>query len=363
MERRKISQRFCQAATGCPLDGFGLRPRPVPILSPRNKKRNQQRRPSGEALDAFGNAARCGGGRADEAGEAFIEPVHADETQVDERGHAQAHVIDPDQNAEEIISEHPHEHLQTPRLEARSVRRGIFENAENCVNRAVLIIPGRHGHLFEECENDRRHPQSPAQDLNRVFGQFGNALAGKHPPDRRGVALEQRGEERAVDGKQPRRHAPADHAFQRFVEEQFRAAGVSAELNVPPLAEQRIKFIHRRFQPKSVVKIELVQHDGNLRAVEIERERAADKRAQHAFHQIQAPRLEPAAVPHAVNQIAQCTDAGISKRARCQTERDALRSRKCRQIHVQRDGAGNSNDHAARHQRRLAIGSQCATKK
>ena len=217
--------------------------------------------------------------------------------------------------------------------------------------------------MFEEGENDRRHPQSPAQDLNRVFGQFGDALAGKHPPDRRGVALEQRGEERAIDSEQPSRHTPANHAFQRFVEEQFRAAGVSAELDVSPLADQRIKFIRHRLQPKRVVKIELVQHDGNLRVVEIERERGADKRAQPAFHQIHAPGFQPAAVPHAVNQIAQRTDPGINQRARHQTERDALRSRKRRQIHAQRDGGGNANNHAARHQHRFAVGSQCATKK
>ena len=83
---------------------LGSRPCLVPLRAARNVERDQQGRPGAEPPDSVGD--RAGPAVvADEPGGRFVRPVAAEKRQVDEGRDPEAHVIEPNEDAQPVIGE------------------------------------------------------------------------------------------------------------------------------------------------------------------------------------------------------------------------------------------------------------------
>src|SRR3989339_758370 len=110
-----------------------------------NVKRYEERSPGGEPLNGFGDISLCRCW-SDKTRHLFVEPVHPDETEVDQSGNAQSHVVDPDQYPEQIERQDIRKNFKTPGLEACGIGRNILIYGKKSADGPVLIIPGRLRH-------------------------------------------------------------------------------------------------------------------------------------------------------------------------------------------------------------------------
>ena len=73
----------------------------------------------------------------------LLEPVHAEEAQVHQGRHAQAHVVQPDQDPHRVVGEQVDEDLEAPGAERLGAQRRVLEDRQHGADRAVLVVPGR----------------------------------------------------------------------------------------------------------------------------------------------------------------------------------------------------------------------------
>ena len=105
----------------------------------------------------------------------YFQPVHAQEAQVHQRGHAQSHVIEPDQDPHRVVGQQSDEYLETPGAELRRAQPHVLHDGPEGADGAVLVVPRRLSHRPQERLDDRRHPQAPAQHLDHVLRELGQA--------------------------------------------------------------------------------------------------------------------------------------------------------------------------------------------
>ena len=84
--------------------------------------------------------------RGQHASQPLLELVHAQEAQVHQRGHPQAHVVQPDEDPHRVIREQGDEDLQAPGAKRIGRHRRVPEDGEHGADRAVLVVPGGLSH-------------------------------------------------------------------------------------------------------------------------------------------------------------------------------------------------------------------------
>ena len=74
-----------------------------------------------------------------------IQRIAADEGEIDQGRHAQAHVVDPDQHAQPVIGKQARKGQKTPQAEILLWQGDLRAGREERADRAILIVPGRIG--------------------------------------------------------------------------------------------------------------------------------------------------------------------------------------------------------------------------
>ena len=142
-----------------PAPGERLRagPRLVPIRAARDVKGNEQRRPRAETPDRVRDRPRARA-VAEKSRHRFVDAVAAEEGKIDQRRHAQAHVIEPDEHAQPVVGEQADEHRHAEIAEIAGRKADLGAGRDERAHRTVLIIPRGMGGLAQESVDDRRHP-------------------------------------------------------------------------------------------------------------------------------------------------------------------------------------------------------------
>ncbi len=301
-----------QQRPGLAVHRLGTGPDLIPLAAARDVERHQQRRPGGKAAQAFRDhlPARPVTEPARQVG---INRVDADEGEIDQRRHPQAHVIEPDQHPQPVVGHQPQEQLQAPGAVVAGRLHELLHGSQRRAHGAVLVVPGRVRRQAQEGRDDRRHPQAPAQHPHRLGADLGQPGAAEGGADRPQAPLDQRRQQHQVQAEQGRGKRPLHHARQRLGIEQLHAARDQAKIGRSPLAEQRVndelvaaapglRVVHRR------VAGEAVQHHLPLAGVEIPGDQPAGDAAHGRLQQVHRRPLrtlpQPAADGGGVQQQA-----------------------------------------------------------
>ena len=270
-------------------------------------------------------------------------------------------MIEPDQHAQPIVGEKPGEDFEAPGAEGVGRQAEAHGGGDAGADRAILIVPGRIARGLQERVDDRGHPQAPAQHLNGVFDEAGDAFAADHAAHRRHVALQQRRQEEQIEREQRRGEHPLNHARQRFVVEQLDAAGQQTEIGCAPFREQRVDDVRRdRLAGDGVVDRDVIEeflrHRGELAGVEIPADGAAEQRAEKGAERVDAPALQALARPARDRDCVQHQiDAGIDKRAEGAAGKEAPEVALGAEALRHQPGDAEPDDEAARVISRIAI--------
>ena len=261
-------------------------PDEIPFRPARNVERQQQWSPGGKTADAFGNHRR-GGGVAQPARQTGFQPVHTDEGQIDQSGDPQAHVIEPDQDAQPAIGHQPQKGFQTPAPKRGIVQAQALYRGEARAQRAVLVVPGGIGGHLEKGLDDGRHPQPPALHPHSLSHHAGQPVTGEQMAQRFEVALEDRGQDDQVDAEQWCGDGPVDDTRQRIAIELLEPARYRSQIDGAPAAEQGIGDIvvdgsARGGTMDLGVAQQLPAYHLQLRGIEIPGQHAAHAAAQQA---------------------------------------------------------------------------------
>ena len=301
-------------------DRLGARPGLVPVGAAGDVERDQQRRPGGEAPDAFGNDA--GPARmAGETGCRFVEPVAADEGEVHERRDPETHVIEPDQHAQPIVGQEPGEDGEAPILEAAGGQEQVRHRRGPGAHGAVLVIPGRIGRLAQERIDDRGHPEAPPQHANGLFDEALEPASADELLQWPEGALKQGRQDEEVDREQRRRDTPVDDAGERFIEEKPDAVAARSEIHRAVFVEQRVdretrdRMAGRRIAEVGVAP-ELRRHDGDLLGFEVPADGPGHETSEHEAQCIDPPTFhDDATSARPVDGIASDIDARVGDAA------------------------------------------------
>ena len=225
-------------------------------------------------------------------------------------------MVEPDQHPEPVVGEQSQEDLEAPGAEVLRRQGPALQRRDAGAHRAVLIVPsGVRGHAQERVD-DRRHPQAPAQDADRLLDQADHALGAEQHADRAGAALQKGSEEHQVDAEQGCRQRPVDHARQGLVVEQAHAALGGTETQRPVFAEQRVDDVIGCRAMDGRVGGELGGDRGDLGSVEVPGHGSGGDAAQERAQRIDPPDLQVLALPRPHGaQVADEIDAGIGQRA------------------------------------------------
>ncbi|KAF5030941.1 hypothetical protein DSECCO2_632930 [anaerobic digester metagenome] len=297
------------------LDGFGAVPDMGPVRAHGQEEGDEQRGPRCEAAQGLGDAARAAGVPL-EARHEFVQGVAADKGQVDQGGHAQAHVVEPDEDAHPIVGQEVQEGLDAPAPEGLGREDDALPDGGHGAEGAVLVVPGRVRGDAQQGVDDRRHPQAPAQDAHGLLGDGDDALAAGHEAHRRPTAGEEGRQEEEIDAEEWGGQGPVDDARHGLVEEQPRAAGLGAEIHGAPFAEQRVDdVVLRVLDVQGDVHAEFVQHHSGLAGVHVPSDGPAHEAAQQCPVQVDAPALQT--LPPAPELFLQVREHAGSRKGHC----------------------------------------------
>ena len=234
---------------------------------------------------------------ADESRRRLVGAVAAEKGQIDQGRDPQPHMVEPDEDSEPVIGEQAGEHGEAELPEVRRTLGRVRADGDARADRAVLIVPGRVRRLAQERVDDRRHPQAPAQHAHPLLHQAFDAGRTEQRLDRTQASLQRRVEQNVVDREQRRGERPVDDARHRLGPEQPDAARDLAEIDRAVFVEDRVGGeVAELAAVEPVVDVgigpELVDHDMQLRRVEIPAERAGDQAAKQNAQRVKPPALQ-----------------------------------------------------------------------